>query len=275
MRPVAEAMDAQVGDLHVPRTSVVVASHGDVRKARREGYKRIALMQHGSGQSYSTDHQSYPGGRDHGDVGLFLCPNSYSADRWKRAYPDARVEVTGSPRVEHLPRKRAGGDAVATSFHWMCSLYPETMPTFNVYRTALPSLRPFLGHGHPRAMSWLKEWYKAWGVEIVPDFLEVCRRADVYVCDNSSTIFEFAATGRPVVLLNGRYRKHVQHGGRFWDWASVGVQVDDPHHLVSAVRLALADPDEIKRERERIVKQVYPIIAGSTEATVRALLRWA
>ena len=27
----------------------------------------------------------------------------------------------------------------------------------------------------------------------MPDFDEVCRRADLYICDNSSSLYEFAA----------------------------------------------------------------------------------
>jgi hypothetical protein len=59
----------------------------------------------------------------------------------------------------------------------------------------------------------------------VASLREVQRRAAVYVCDNSSSMYEFAATGRPVVVLDlpeGRikgigYRRNINHGLRFWD----------------------------------------------------------
>ena len=58
-------------------------------------------------------------------------------------------------------------------------------------------------------------FYEAHGIEYVPDFDDVLRRADVYACDNSSTLYEFASTGRPVVVLNAPwYRwKHIMAFG--------------------------------------------------------------
>jgi hypothetical protein len=277
LRPIHEAMGGSFYHIHEdgPRQkSVVVASYHDVRMARRHGYKNIALMQHGVGQAYTERHAGYSGGIDHKDVSLFLCPNEYSAEKWQSAYPKARVAVIGSPRVEHLPTQE--GDEVAMSFHWLCSLWPETRPAFSHYRTHLTRLKPCIGHAHPRAKRWLEPWYSGNGIEYVPSFEEVSRRAGVFICDNSSALYEFAATGRPVVVLNAPwYRKQIQHGGRFWDWASVGVQVERPDDLVEAVRLAQADPDEIRQERERIVQQVFGRIIGSTAATVDELTAWA
>ena len=75
----------------------LVAGYGDVVAAKRDGHERIVLMQHGAGQSYTTNHPNYPGGRGNEAVGLFLTPNEHSADRWRRAYPSASVAVVGSP----------------------------------------------------------------------------------------------------------------------------------------------------------------------------------
>jgi hypothetical protein len=153
------------------------------------------------------------------------------------------------------------------------------MPAFAEFRAAVAELTQrwqVIGHGHPRAMSWLRPYYKRLGIPVVDDWVDVCKQASVYVCDNSSTIFEFAATGRPVVLLNSKhYRKAIHHGGRFWDWATVGMQVDSPGDLGATVKLALLDPHGIRQERERIVRQVYAKVQGSTQATVSALQEWA
>jgi hypothetical protein len=58
----------------------LVAGHTDVVRASG----KVVLMQHGAGQSYSTDHRNYAGGKGNGSVGLFLTPNEHSADRWGR-----------------------------------------------------------------------------------------------------------------------------------------------------------------------------------------------
>lgn len=291
LRPVRQAMPTDLDVwLGVPEATpdvtvedvAVVASYGDLKKATKRGYRRIVLMQHGAGQSYAgrgNDRQgAYPGGDGNEAVGLFLCPNDYSAQRWRDRYPRAKVQVVGSPRVEHLPQREPGDvPTVAVSFHWLCNLWPETRPAFGQYKPAIPSLKRWrvLGHGHPRAMRWLVPWYRTWGIEVVPSFDDICRRADVYVCDNSSTLFEFAATGRGVVVLNSsQYRKDVNHGGRFWDWATVGLQVDSPDALQEAVRLALLDPPGIREERERIVRQVYAQVSGSTQSAVNSILEW-
>lgn len=266
---------------------VVVASYGDVKKARYYRSPRIALLQHGAGQSYGGNpgtarHGSYSGGMDHHDVSLFLCPNANSASRWQEAYPDVTVEQTGSPKVEHLPlRQRPDGTkaTIAISSHFQCNIVPETRPAFGHFRPYLADLRKdynVIGHAHPRARRWLEPWYRRYGIPFVPDFEDVCRQADLYICDNSSTIFEFAATGRPVVLLNAPwYRKHIHHGGRFWEWSTVGVQVDDPDRLAEAVSCSLVDPTGLREERARVISQVFSTIKGSTALAVRAVEEWA
>ena len=52
-----------------PDDIAIVASFGDLKSARREGFERIVMMQHGAGQSYGGDHRtarhpSYAGGDD-------------------------------------------------------------------------------------------------------------------------------------------------------------------------------------------------------------------
>lgn len=261
----------------------LVASYGDNKKARRVGYGPIAFLEHGIGQSYlGPAHGSYAGGEDRDDVGLFLVPNAHAAGRWHAAYPDARVEIVGSPRIDELPRgpRRAdsvGTDAVvAVTFHWTCTLYPETMPAFAHFRGAIAELaraRPVIGHAHPRMIDRLAGYYARNGIELVRDFDDVCERADVLIADNTSAMYEFASTGRPVVVMNPPwYRRDVHHGLRFWDAAHVGLQVSAPGELAQTVERALEDPHP--EDREDALSIVYGLRTNGAAAAATALRDW-
>jgi CDP-glycerol glycerophosphotransferase (TagB/SpsB family) len=107
---------------------------------------------------------------------------------------------------------------------------------------------------------------------VVPRFEDVCRRADVYVCDNSSTLFEFAATGRPVVLLNSAaWPKGRGPGLRFWEAAGVGVQVDRPADLGDAVQRAIELWGPDVRARQAALDIVYAFRSGAAERAVAAI----
>lgn len=246
-----------------------VASVGDIKVGRRMGYTRFVFIEHGAGQAYDGDttyrHPSYSGGDDREDVVLFLVPNEYSASRWRAAYPDTPVVIVGSPHVGDLPDREPGpGPVVAFSFHWPATVAPEAGTAVGTYMNVLRDVAAewtTIGHAHPKA-DWparMERIYRRAGIPMVDDFDEVCRRADVYVCDNSSTLFEFAATGRPVVVLNHRdYRRNVEHGLRFWSAAHVGINVDTPASLVPAVRAAITDSATLRENREDALRQVYP-----------------
>ena len=110
------------------------------------------------------------------------------------------------------------------------------------------------------------------GFEPVRWFGDVCRRAEVYVCDGVSTLYEFAALDRPVVVLNPpSFRRDVHHGGRFWTWADVGVQVDDPTEITEAIIEARREqPSQVARRRE-IVAEVYPHLGTAGLTGARAI----
>lgn len=259
----------------------------------------LVYVEHGAGQSYDGDarskrHASYPGGLEPSleRVRLFVCPNEQVAARWADAYPDAATVVAGSPRLDALallrlgpvacegaaagaalsPVGQAGRQAptVALSFHADLRLIPETTSALPHYREHLPAIVAdldrcgwrVLGHGHPRAWADLHSMWRRLGIEPVPDFADVVRRADVYVVDNSSTAYEAAALGIPVVMLNAPwYRRDVWHGLRFWNLLP-GPMVDDPDHVVPGVVMALADPPEWQRLRTEATAAVYPLRDG-------------
>lgn len=259
----------------------LVASFGDLRVARKQGFGRFVVAQHGIGQSYSSSHPSYPGGRSYEGVDLFLAPNEHAAARWRATYPSADVAIIGSPAIESLPLREPGPTLVAISSHWDCRVAPESGSARAEFAGAFRDLgrkMPTVGHGHPRIRD-RRRFFERLGIPHVADFAEICRRASVYICDNSSTLYEFASTGRPVVVLNSRrYRPSANHGlrfesdgRRFIGAADVGIQVDDPRDLVAAVERALEDPPEVRAARERALDLVYQPRYGGARVAAEAL----
>ena len=225
---------------------------------------------------------SYAGGVDRGDTELFLVPNEYAAGLWRTAYPGARVEVIGCPRLDELPPREPGpGPVVAVSFHWPASVAPESGTAIGWYSRALPELASrfrVIGHAHPKG-DWprrAERIFRRSGIEFVRDFDDVCRQADVYACDNSSTLFEFASTGRPVVVLNQpAYRRRVHHGLRFWEASTVGVNVERPADLVAGVVRALEDREADRQAREAALHIVYAHRSGAAGRAAAAIAGYA
>lgn len=283
LNPIAALLPPVEAGARSSEDIALVPSYGALIRARRLKFRRFILAQHGAGQSYGGERRTsaqpgYPGGKDNADVGLFLVPNEHAAKRWRDAYPKAKVAIVGCPKLDDLPARVPGpGPVVAVSFHWAAHFSPEAGSAFAYYWPAIPKLvrqgYRVIGHGHP-LRSDLPQFYRRYGIEYVPRFEDVCRRADVYVCDNSSTIFEFASTGRPVVLLNApTYRPRIHHGLRFWDAASVGLQVDDPDKLEPTIRAALEDDHEA--QREAALDRVYAFRSGGAQRAADAILDFA
>lgn len=252
---------------------VVVASYRDLSRARG---RPVILCEHGAGQAYSTRHSSYAGGVGREDVVLFVVPNEQAAQRNRRRYPDTPNAVVGCPKLDELltvPRP-TGPPTVAISFHWRCDAAPpESGTALDEYRPALGDLRhglaaagvELIGHAHPAIAAELEPIYAAAGIEFVESFGDVARRAALYAVDNSSTLYEFAALGRPVVVLNSqRYRRNVRHGLRFWTEAAVGLNVDRPAELLPTILRALDDPEDARRSREASIARVYPVRDGTS-----------
>ncbi len=264
---------------------VLVAAYGDLIRARAMGRTRIAIMEHGSGQSYAGRDRasrfgSYAGGRNRDAASLFLHPGEHPADRDRKAYPAARVEVVGSPFLDKLPaREGTPGRVVAFSTHFNAPIAPETRsawPWIFPEIVALAERYEILGHAHPRWFDRVVKQYRRFGIEPVRDFTDVCRKADVYVCDNSSTLFAFAATGRPVVVVNPPYYdRRVNHGLRFWEASEVGVNCNDPATLGDCIEEALADSPARKAKREAALDIVYAYRTGAGKRAADVLMDWA
>lgn len=274
---------------------IVTAAIGNLKRVRKLGRTRVALMEHGIGQSYGGDpaaaaNPSYAGGAGR-RAELFLHPNGHAAARDRAAYPTAQVEVVGCPKLGALPAPGPRGErpVVAISVHWDCMVCAETRSAWRAFRNGFARLAAegryhFLGHGHPRIIAELAREYRGMRIELVTDFEEVVRRADVYMIDNSSTMFEAAAAGLRIVALEPAfYRPSVRHGLRFWDAADVGIRVRSrgsydtslSKKLNAAIEEALADPPERQAAREAALDIVYAHRTGAAARAAEAIGTWA
>lgn len=252
----------------------------------RLGPKRSAVfVEHGTGQTYIGNGHAghYPGGPGRGRVVLFVCPNQRVADANAAAYPKADVALTGCPHVERLAEYRAlhgpyREQVPVATFHFDASsrVAPEARSAWAEYRRAMPDAVDtfdLAGHAHPRSWARLGPWWRSIGADAIRDQDEALAVASVLVADNTSCLFQAAALGIPVVVLNASfYRRHVQHGLRFWSHASVGAQVDGPGALLGAIERTLTD-DPLSERREAIAEELYPTVpGGAARAAAEAVL---
>ena len=272
----AEALTSRV--IH-ERAPLIVAAFGELRKYRAATY---IFMEHGAGQSYDVKHTSYIGGGHREPVGLFLAPNRVVLESNQQAYPRASHALVGNPRLDRWAGFDPGNPepVVCISFHWDCKVVPETRSAWTHFYPGLRDLAKafpgrILGHAHPRLFDGVKGAYVRAGIEPVRDFEAVLARADVYGIDNSSTLFEFAATGRPVVVLNAPwYRRNVTAWPRFWWGAKIGPNVDYPIGLADGFRSALERKSRQEAARAKIVSEVFPNVGHAAADAARAIEQW-
>lgn len=286
MLPVYLALPSKFrGDFYVgtslpdPSALTVVSSWGDYKLTSGP----VIFFEHGAGFSYQTKvkHPSYAGGPGRERVVLFCNVNEYAHKPNSEAYPDIPSVIVGSPKLDAMVRRPApvnNKPRVAFSFHWDCQVAPETRSAFEHYRhffntsTMRNTRWEALGHGHPLAWPGLRKHWGKSGVTPVESFNDVATLADVYVCDTSSTIYEFAALGRPVIVLNAPwYRRDVNHGIRFWENIP-GIQVDHHTALSAAIEQA-CNEDSWAAERERITEIVYPHLGKSAKKAADAIVQ--
>ncbi len=263
----------------------VAASSRDLLWATRD-HKRVFFFEHGAGQSYSIPHTSYAGGPGRENVCLFLSPGPHVSAKNKLKYPFTEDAPVGVPKLDpwhrqakkELPPKKAL-PVVCFSFHWDCKVCPESKSGFEYFKRAIDEavrLDEFkvVGHCHPRARTSIVPYYRKLGVPFIKNFSDVLDQADIYVCDNSSTMFEFASVGKPVVFLNPpHYRRFVNHGLRFWEFTDLGPNAWKVKDVVPAIREACDETQEDRLHRLKRIKEVYHYIDGkATQRAVEAIL---
>lgn len=267
--------------------TVAVFSYAGLKDAARNGKKAI-FCEHGVGMFYNVDHPSYAGSkRDRECVVLRLSPNEIHA-RKERETLQCPVEVVGVPYMDRYAGKtyaRNDPPVVAFSFHFDCRVVPETRSAWQEFIKGIRGVTKryrVIGHGHPRIIQSLLPAYHMMDVPVVRQFDEVLEQADLYVCDNSSTIYQFAFTGKPVVLMNSRhYRRELEHIGnpRFWRHADIGPSANEEHELLGAIDEAFANDAIYAPRRKRYVREMMGFTDGhcaqrAARAIVKHAKRW-
>ena len=248
---------------------LVTCAYGDMLAAYKIRPQRpFILMEHGVGLSFNNP--GYAGGlglRRH--VALFLVPNEHTRAMNARVLPLTPQAIVGTPKLDEWASRAAFGPGspdggskpprstarpvVCISFHWNgAHVAPEAGNAFAHYAGILADLAKaetftLIGHGHPKFPA-LEQEFQARGIEFVSDFREVMQRADLYINDSSSTLYEFLVTGKPVIILNSpQFRRNVHHGIRFWEYTDVGPQVNQPAELMPAIEWMLRNRKGIGR----------------------------
>lgn len=247
---------------------LLVAGGMDLAHLRR---RRAVLVEHGAGQTYQgIDHASYSGGRKRDAVDLFIVPNHETANANLSRYE--APNLIASPRMEQLTRiARQPEDLVVVSRHFDLNMVPETRSAWPHYAASVINLsreRRVALHAHPRDLPRARRDAERHDLELIEDFTDVIRRADVYVADNSSTLYEAARAGLPVVVLDAPwYRREISHGLRFWERADVGPRISDPEDLPEAIDWSAGiGPDPNGHARA-----VFPNVEGSIDRAAQAI----
>lgn len=234
-----------------PERLTLVAGSPDLLRLR--GQTGI-MIEHGCGQSYgaapqSARHPAHPGGDRRDKARIFLEPNQQAADRDKARYPSTRVEIIGSPRLAELqtiPRlPRTGNPTVAILTRWSSTVSRESGSAWGHWHKAFQALADsdeynVIGHAHPRAWEPMRRQFQRMRIEPIQRIEDIIARADCVLFENSSSGFECAALGIPVVVLDcPQYRTGMEHGLRFWDCADIGPRIILPEALPNAITSAL------------------------------------
>lgn len=258
----------------------IVSAYGDLVKVR-ESRERILYFEHGVGMAFGNRHPSYPGGNDRDEVEAFFQPNARAAalEMERHAEDGTPVYIVGTPKLDSMEPRGVEGRVVVVSFHWDAKVAPESRSAFSHYKHIIPDLArlkdvEILGHSHPRP-GWRKivrSHFERFGIPFIEDFSEVLERADLYVCDNSSTIYEFAAGGRPTVALNAPWYRRGRKGAlRFYDLIP-GPEVNGPGQVIPAIRDVLDHPDRWSKKVEEAALACYPHLGSASQVAADTIV---
>lgn len=244
------------------------ASQRDFTALRRFGVKRVH-MEHGVGLQWYPARQL----QQLQQADAIAAPNAWIADRFKERSRRLRVEIIGTPKMDLLHALEPG-DAAAISIHWTGVLRQRetSLTAWRPLMEELAGAHELLGHAHPKIWKQAERLYREIGIEPVQSFEEICSRASLYFCDHGSTLYEWAALDRELVLLRrpGHQQQVPQASGLLWEsFSGIGPELKLGGSLRAALEAA-ADP-QYRTARQEASALLYPYIGSATQRAVRLL----
>lgn len=255
---------------HIDIDAYLVASVWDLEAASDD--KPIIYMEHGCGlQAHREEKKKLV----HAKADLILSPNQLVARTW---LPQRRAQIIGTPKLDALLRIPAPEDGtIAFSFHW--SGLGHNMRNYEGAIRELAKTHKLVGHSHPRIARHASLFYSKIGIEYIPSFEEVVKRADVYCCDHSSTIYEWAALGRKVVVLRRDNGKHmVYSSGLLYDYMdNIGARADwNTLQHIDRLLKEYRNTDVMSQQEydNAIVHALFPYLGHSVERAEEVIATW-
>ncbi len=255
---------------------ILTASYGDATRALECNDRRpVILIEHGAGLTFGK--AAYADGLgQRTKMSLLPVQNSYILNKVHPELKHIPHPIVGMPKLDPWAGKFAKhimgkNPTVAISFHHGTknSRPAEIGSAGEHYIGVLPELAGkfnLIVHAHPIISRDMKEYCRSMGLPFVADFNEVMRRADIYINDASSTLYEFMVTGKPVIILNAPwFDRKANWGLRFWDFTDIGPQVDYPDQLIETVERVVTGPDTFRPNRSKAVSRLFPYLGSSAQ----------
>lgn len=264
-----EAVPSELPSLPIKRHATWITSSAiDYRQVLVTQFENTGkiYMEHGVGLQAHRDRTI----TEMKQARAILVPNAFTRNGLtKRGLRHVPIHVIGTPKMDKLSViPKPENDVIAVSFHWSGQL-GVTWLRYADELKRLSEKYKILGHGHPRIWSMMKKRWESIGVEPVEHFEDVVRRASVYCCDHSSTLYEWAALDRPVVILHrDNSQQQIQSTGLLYQhYPNIGRFVKRDK-MESAIIESLDDPFKHYPDRMEARQDLFPFYGYSTFVAV-------
>lgn len=257
-------------------------------------YSKTGLLSHGIGPKacYYTVSDAKPTVR--------FVEGPYRTQRLQELYPDQRFVDTGYAKLDaafssemgKLNPSNFGLDNRKKTILYAPTFYPSSIECFakkfphefSDYNIILkPHYFSLVSDKYYKQKNMLESWAKAENVYLAREnevnILPFMAVSDVLISDASSTLFEFAALGKPVVWcdfykLRWSYRGIFKY--RFKDrmdedlyrYADIAVHAKSYNELPALVHSQIQNPDEFRAQRQRHTLALAGVVDGKVSKRI-------